>query len=80
VIRSFRDKKTEQFFAGEMVREFSSFKKVAERKLTLLDNTSDLKDLRSPPGKSVGDVDSGSDRAAQYQDQRSVANLFSLEE
>lgn len=36
-----------------MVREFSSFKKVAERKLTMLDNASDLKDLLSPPGNRL---------------------------
>jgi proteic killer suppression protein len=53
VIRGFRDKKTQQFFAGEMVRQFSSFKTVAERKLTLLDTASDLKDLRSPPGNRL---------------------------
>jgi proteic killer suppression protein len=50
VIRGFRDKKTQQFFAGEMVKEFSGFRKAAERKLTMLDNASDLKDLLSPPG------------------------------
>jgi proteic killer suppression protein len=82
VIRRCRNKKTQQFFAGEMVREFSSFKKVSERKLTMLDNESDLKDLLSPPGNRLemlrGDR-IGSDRAAQHQDQRSVEDLFSLE-
>ncbi len=48
MIRSFRDNKTEQFFAGERVKEFSGFKKVAERKLTMLDSASELKDLVSP--------------------------------
>jgi plasmid maintenance system killer protein len=33
-----------------MVREFSRFRKVAERKLTMLDNASDLKDLVAPAG------------------------------
>ena len=49
MIRGFRNKKTQQFFVGEMVKEFSGFRKAAERKLTMLDNASDLKDLRSPP-------------------------------
>ena len=35
------------------MREFSTFKKVAERQLTLLDNPLDLKDLRSPPGNQL---------------------------
>lgn len=53
MIRSFRDKKTEGLFSGRMVREFSGFRKVAERKLTMLDNASDLKDLLSPPGNRL---------------------------
>ena len=53
MIRSFRDKKTERLFSGEMVKEFSSFRKVAERKLTMLDNAADIKDLRSPPGNRL---------------------------
>ena len=53
MIRSFRDKKTEGFFSGEMVKEFSNFRKVAERKLTMLDNAADIKDLRSPPGNRL---------------------------
>jgi proteic killer suppression protein len=53
VIRSFRDNKTQQFFAGERVRAFSSFKKGAERTLTMLENASDLKDLLSPPGNRL---------------------------
>ena len=36
-----------------MVREFSGFRKAAERKLTMLDNASDLKDLLSPPGNRL---------------------------
>ena len=53
MIRGFRDKKTQQFFAGEMVKEFSGFRKVAERKLTMLDSASDLKDLLSPAGNRL---------------------------
>ena len=53
MIRGFKDRKTERFFSGEMVKEFSGFKKAAERKLTMLDNASDLKDLLSPPGNRL---------------------------
>jgi proteic killer suppression protein len=53
VIRGFRDKKTERFFAGEVVKEFSSFRKAAERKLTMLDNAANLKDLLSPAGNRL---------------------------
>ncbi len=64
MIRGFREKKTQQFFAGEMVREFSSFKKAAERKLTMLDSASDLKDLLSPPGNRLERLKG--DRAGQH--------------
>jgi len=53
VIRGFRDKATEQFFAGKSVKGFSSFRNVAERKLTMLDNATDLKDLLSPAGNRL---------------------------
>ena len=64
MIRGFRDKKTERFFAGETVKEFSSFRKVAERKLTMLDNASDLKDLLSPAGNRLEKLKRN--RAGQY--------------
>lgn len=53
MIRSFRDKKTEGFFSGRVVKEFSGFRNAAERKLTMLDNATDLKDLLSPPGNRL---------------------------
>ena len=53
MIRGFRDKATEQFFAGKSVKGFSSFRNVAERKLTMLDNAADLKDLLSPAGNRL---------------------------
>ena len=53
MIRGFRDKKTERFYSGETVKELSSIKKVAERKLTMLDNATDLKDLLSPAGNRL---------------------------
>lgn len=64
MIRGFRDKKTQQFFAGEMVKEFSGFRKAAERKLTMLDSASDLKDLLAPPGNRLEMLKG--DRAGQH--------------
>ncbi len=64
MIKGFKDKKTEKFFSGQEVKEFSSFRKVAERKLTMLDSASDLKDLRSPPGNRLEKLQG--DRTGQY--------------
>lgn len=64
MIRGFRDKKTERFFAGEAVREFSSFRKIAERKLTMLDSVADLKDLPASAGNRLEKLKG--DRAGQH--------------
>ncbi len=64
MIRGFRDKKTERFFAGEAVREFSSFRKIAERKLTMLDSVADLKDLLASAGNRLEKLKG--DRARQH--------------
>jgi plasmid maintenance system killer protein len=50
MIRSFKDRKTEDFFGGDNVRQFSGFKKVAERKLVILDSAVKLGDLSATPG------------------------------
>ena len=53
MIKSFRDKRTERFFEGDVVREFLVFRKVAERKLIMLDSALALRDLLSPPGNRL---------------------------
>lgn len=53
MIRSFKDRKTEDFFAGENVRQFSGFKKAAERKLVMLDSAVKLGDLATSPGSRL---------------------------
>ena len=47
-----------------MVKDFSGFGKVADRKLTMLDNASDLKDLLSPAGNRLEKL--REDRAGQH--------------
>lgn len=64
MIRGFKDRKTERFFAGEAVKEFTGFRKVAERKLTMLDSATEVKDLLSPPGNRLERLKG--DRAGQY--------------
>jgi hypothetical protein len=46
MIRSFKDRRTEDFFGGENIRKFSGFKKAAERKL---DSAVRLGDLAASP-------------------------------
>lgn len=64
MIRGFRDKRTERLFAGELVREFSGIRNVAERKLTMLDSAANLKDLLAPPGNRLEKLKG--DRAGQH--------------
>jgi hypothetical protein len=49
MIRNFKDRKTEDFFTGHNVRQFSGFKKAAERKLIMLDSAVRLGDLAASP-------------------------------
>ena len=53
MIKGFKDKKTEDFFAGKTVKKFSGFKKTAERKLIVLDSASELRDLMAPPANRL---------------------------
>lgn len=53
MIRSFRDRKTERFFDGQVVREFQGFADQATRRLTILDNAEDLRDLAGLPSNRL---------------------------
>jgi proteic killer suppression protein len=50
MIQSFQDKKTEELFGGKTVKQFSAFKKAAERKLAMLDSA---RDLLAPPANRL---------------------------
>ena len=64
MIRSFKDRRTEDFFGGRNVRQFSSFKKAVERKLVMLDSAVKLGDLAASPGNRLEKL--SGDRAGQY--------------
>ncbi len=64
MIRSFNDRKTEDFFGEDNVRQFSGFKKVAQRKLVMLDSAVKLGDLAASPGNRLEKL--SGDRAGQY--------------
>lgn len=53
MIQSFADKDTEKLFNGKRIKQFEAFRKQAERKLFMLDNALELKDLQSPPGNKL---------------------------
>jgi proteic killer suppression protein len=64
MIKSFKDRATEDFFAGEPVKKFSGFKKTAERKLVMLDSVVSLQDLAETTGNRLEKL--SGDRAGQY--------------
>ncbi|MEQ8270176.1 type II toxin-antitoxin system RelE/ParE family toxin [Algiphilus sp.] len=64
MIKSFRCKDTEAFFTTGRCAKFANVKKVAERKLTQLDNAVILDDLKVPPGNRLEPL--AGDRAGQH--------------
>jgi len=65
MIRSFRDRKTEEVFRRERVRALHpDVQRLAQRKLVILDAAESLQDLRLPPGNRLERL--SGDRAGQY--------------
>ena len=64
MIRSFGDRKTEQFFQGKRVRAFQGVAEQAPRRLTILDSADALQDLTELRSNRLEMLTS--DRAGQY--------------
>lgn len=64
MIINFADKKTEKLFNYESVKEFKSFERVALRKLTQLNASLTINDLRVPPGNRLEQLNGN--REGQY--------------
>jgi toxin HigB-1 len=65
MIRSFRDRETEQLFRREPVRKLPpDVRRVALRTLVLLDAAESIEDLRVPPGNRLEKLTG--DRVGQY--------------
>jgi len=64
MIRSFRDRRTERFAAGELVPQFESFRLQAEKRLRLLEAATSLNDLAQLPGNRLEALKG--DRKGQY--------------
>lgn len=63
-IRSFRCSDTEAIYDGKSPRRFRNIENVAQRKLQMLDDATDLRDLKSPPGNRLEAL--SGDRAGQH--------------
>ena len=53
MIRGFKDRRTERFFVGRLVRGFQGFADQATRRLTVLDNAASLQDLVALPSNML---------------------------
>ena len=53
MIRSFRDRATEQLRMGAFVKRFSGIQKQALRKLDMLNSARGLNDMRAPPANRL---------------------------
>ena len=52
-IRSFRCADTQSLYGGKKPRRFRNIEAVAQRKLQMLDDAEELRDLASPPGNRL---------------------------
>ena len=64
MIRSFRDRRTERFYQGRLVRAFHGFEDQATRRLMVLDNAAALQDLAALPSNRLEAL--SGDRTGQY--------------
>ena len=64
MIRSYRDKRTEAFAAGNFVRRFQGFSGQAEKRLEILDAAETLADLSALPSNRLEAL--SGNRAGQY--------------
>jgi len=64
VIRSFRDAEAEKLFNDEFSRKYQAIERVAQRKLTALDEAETLQDLAALPGNRLEALKG--DRKGQY--------------
>jgi proteic killer suppression protein len=53
VIRSFKSPDTEALFNGKRVARFANLEKAATRKLQMLDDAAELRDLMAPPANGL---------------------------
>jgi len=63
-IQSFRCKETRSIYEGLSANRFNSTRAVAERKLQMLDDAVELRDLKSPPGNRLEQL--AGNRSGQY--------------
>jgi proteic killer suppression protein len=78
VIESFRSKETEKLWQTGSSRKFESITKAATRKLMMLNNATDLRDLKAPPGNHLEALkdDRKGEHSIRINDQYRVCFIF----
>ena len=64
MIKSYRDKRTQEFAEGKRIREFEGFRRQAEKRLDILDAATSLADLQALPSNALEALKG--DRKGQY--------------
>ena len=64
MIKSYRDKRTQEFAEGKRIKEFEGFRRQAEKRLDILDAATSLADLQALPSNALEALKG--DRKGQY--------------
>jgi toxin HigB-1 len=79
VIENFRCEETEKLWQTGRSRKFTLIAQVAKRKLVMLNNATDLRDLKSPPGNQLEALKNERKGQHSIRINRQYSSLFYLE-
>ena len=69
MIKSFKCKDTEALTQGRRIRRFQAFAAIALRKLVMIEEAKELRDLASPPGNRLKKLEGGEIWSIRINDQ-----------
>lgn len=76
MIKSFKCKDTEALVRGERIARFQAFAAVALRKLVMIEEAVEIRDLASPPGNRLKKLEGGETWSIRINDQWRICFMW----